>query len=144
MYQSLLSTHSHMRWLILVTALLAILMPFLNSAGPVGKKNKLPALLFMIACDIQLLLGLLLYFVYSPFGMKAYERGMSYVMKDPLVRKIAVEHFILMLLALVIVHIGYTKVKKALDNEQMKKVSTKFFLVALIVILAGLPWARII
>ncbi len=132
-----------MRWLILVTAVLAIAMPFLNSSGEVTKKSKLPALSFMITCDIQLLLGLILYFGYSPFGLDAFDNGMSFVMKNPMVRKIAVEHFILMLLALALVHIGYSKAKKATENEQLKKISMKFFGVALIVILAGLPWARL-
>jgi len=132
-----------MRWLVLVTAVLAILLPFTNSSGAVSKKSKLPALAFMISCDIQLLIGLILYFGYSPFGMAAFDNGMSFVMKNGMVRKIAVEHFILMLLALVLVHIGYSKAKKATDNAQLKKISARFFGIALIVILSAIPWERL-
>jgi heme A synthase len=142
MYDTLLSTHSHTRWLVMVTAILAIALPFLNASGEVNKKSKLPALAFMIMCDIQLLVGLILYFGYSPFGIDAFQNGMSFVMKNSMVRKIAVEHLILMLLAIVLVHIGYVKAKKASDNAQLKKISTRFFGIALIVILAAIPWGR--
>ena len=143
MYEFLLSTHSHTRWLILVTAVIAIIAPFLNSSGTVTKKSRVPALAFLIICDVQLLLGLMLYFGDSPYGVKAFNSGMSFVMKNPEFRKIAVEHFILMLLAVILAHIGYSKIKKAVDNQQMKKISMRFFVIALIVILAGIPWARL-
>ncbi len=142
MYEFLKSTHSHMRWLVMVTAVLAIAMPFLNNRSEVSKKTKLPALVFLIICDIQLLFGLLLYFGASPYGLKAFDSGMSFVMKTAEFRKIAVEHIILMVLAIVLVHIGYAKTKKAANNAQVKKVAMKFFLIALIVILAGIPWGR--
>lgn len=143
MYDSLLTTHSQLRWLVLVTALLAISMPFVNSNAEISKKSKLPALAFMIICDIQLLIGLILYFVYSPFGISAFENGMSFVMKNSMIRKIAVEHLVLMLLALALVHIGYAKAKRAPDNAQLRKISTRFFGIALIVILSAIPWARL-
>jgi hypothetical protein len=143
MYQFLLSTHSHTRWLVLVTAVVAIAMPFLNSTGTVTKKSRIPALAFMIICDIQLLVGLMLYFGDSPYGIKAFDSGMSFVMKNADFRKIAVEHLILMLLAISLVHIGYSKAKKAVDNNQLKKISMRFFAIALIAILAGIPWARL-
>jgi hypothetical protein len=142
MYQTLLSTHSHMRWLVLISALLAIILPLANSTGAVTKKSRMPALAFMITCDIQLLVGLILYFGYSAFGLAAFDNGMSFVMKNSMVRKIAVEHFVLMLLALAFVHIGYAKVKKAVDNAQVKNTSLRFFGLALIVILVAIPWER--
>jgi heme A synthase len=140
MYSILLSLHSHTRWLVLVAALAAIIIPILNAKS--GKIQKLPALLFLIFCDIQLLAGLMLYFGESPFGIAAFENGMGHVMKTGQLRKIAVEHFTLMLIALTLVHIGYSKFKKAENSEKAKKVSLVFFGIALILILAGIPWVR--
>lgn len=141
MYSFLQPTHSHTRWLVLVAAVFAILMPLLNQSS--GKQSKLPGLILMIVCDVQLLLGLMLYFGESPFGMKAFSEGMGHVMKTAELRKIAVEHLILMLSAITLVHIGYSKIKRAEDGNQVKKTSLIFFGIALVLILAGIPWARL-
>lgn len=138
MYNFLLSTHSYTRWLVLLAAILAIVLPFVNKT--LSSKSKLPGLALMISCDIQLLLGLTLYFIYSPLGMKAFESGMSTVMKTAMMRKIAVEHLILMIVAITLVHIGYSKVKRATDAAQVSKTSLTFFGIALVLMLAGIPW----
>ena len=140
MYSLLVSPHSHTRWLVLVAAALAIVIPFLNNS--VSKSSKLPGLIFMIFCDIQLLMGLLLYFGDSPFGIKAFAEGMGHVMKTGFLRKIAVEHFVMMLAAITLVHIGYSKVKNSENIAQVKKHSLIFFGIALVLILAGIPWVR--
>jgi hypothetical protein len=141
MYQFIQSTHSHTRWLVLLTAVIAIIMPFINNT--VSKKSKLPGLAFMIMCDIQLLMGLTLYFSFSPLGLQAFDQGMAFVMKTKEVRKIAVEHFVLMLAAIALVHIGYIKVKKATEAAAVKKASLIFFGIALVLILAGIPWDKL-
>ncbi len=141
MYSFLLSTHSHTRWLVLLAAVIAIVIPYLNKS--VDGKTKIPGLAFMIICDIQLLIGLTLYFVYSPYGVKAFEQGMGFVMKTADYRKIAVEHFILMLLAIALTHIGYAKIKKLSEINAVRKTSLIFFGLALVLVLAGIPWARL-
>lgn len=143
MYNFLQHTHSDVRWLVLVTAFVAIVIPFLNKNTEIGKKDKFPALAFLIMCDVQLLMGLLLYFFYSPFGVEAFSQGMKYVMKTGEVRKIAVEHFVLMLGAVILVHIGYAKLKKATDKPKFNKIGLIYFGIALILILAGIPWGRL-
>jgi hypothetical protein len=97
----------------------------------------------MIFCDIQLLVGLLLYFGDSPFGIKAFSEGMGHVMKTGEIRKIAVEHFVLMLAAITLVHVGYSKVKNSDTAAKVKKTSLIFFGIALVLILAGIPWGRL-
>lgn len=141
MYTFVQSTHSHMRWLIMLTAVLAIVLPMLNQNH--SSKSKTPGLVFMIFCDLQLLLGLLLYFGLSPFGVNSFGAGMSTIMKTPEIRKIVVEHFTLMLLAIAMVHIGYSKIKKATDQNTVKKLSLKFFGIALVLILLGIPWYKL-
>jgi hypothetical protein len=141
MYSLLVSTHSHTRWLVLVAGLMAIIIPLLNKS--VSKSSKLPGLVFMIFCDIQLLVGLILYFGESPFGINAFSEGMGHVMKTGEIRKIAVEHFVLMLAAITLVHIGYFKVKNADTAAKVKKTSLIFFGISLLLILAGIPWGRL-
>lgn len=144
MFNTIQSFHSHFRWIIFLMAAIALIIPFINkNSQEINKKQKLPALLFMITMDIQVLLGLLLYFVYSPYGLQAFDMGMSAVMKTTDIRKIAVEHFTMMLLAFVLVHIGYSKIKKADSAAKISKHSLVFFGIALICILASIPWSRL-
>jgi hypothetical protein len=143
MQQFLQSTHSYIRWLVLLAGILAMVLPVLSNNSTVSKKDKLPALFFMIMCDIQLLLGSLLYFKYSGYGISAFNNGVGAVMKNAELRKIAVEHVVLMLIALVLVHIGYSKVKKVMALDKLKRTSLIYFGIALVLILAGIPWNRL-
>jgi hypothetical protein len=143
MQQFLQSTHSYIRWLVLLAGILAMVLPVLSNNSTVSKKDKLPALFFMIMCDIQLLLGSLLYFKYSGYGISAFNNGVGAVMKNAELRKIAVEHVVLMLIALVLVHIGYSKVKKVMELDKLKRTSLIYFGIALVLILAGIPWNRL-
>lgn len=143
MQQFLQSTHSYIRWLVLLGGVLAMVLPILNNNSTVSKKDKLPALFLMIMCDIQLLIGSLLYFKYSGYGLSAFNNGVGAVMKNAELRKIAVEHVALMLIALVLVHMGYSKIKKAVELDKLKRISLIYFGIALVLILAGIPWNRI-
>jgi len=143
MQQFLQSTHSYIRWLVLLAGILAMVLPILSNNSTVSKKDKLPALFLMIMCDIQLLIGSLLYFKYSGYGISAFNNGVGAVMKNADLRKIAVEHVVLMLIALVLVHIGYSKVKKVMELDKLKRTSLIYFGIALVLILAGIPWNRL-
>ncbi len=142
MQQFLQSTHSYIRWVVLLAGIFAMVLPIVNQKVTLTKKDKLPALFLMISCDIQLLIGLLLYFKYSGYGISAFNNGVGAVMKNAELRKIAVEHLVLMLIALVLVHIGYSKIKKTLEADKLMRTSLIYFGIALVLILAGIPWNR--
>lgn len=144
MQQFLQSTHSYIRWLVLLAGILAMVLPILNNSTTLTKKDRLPALFLMIICDIQLLIGLALYFKYSGYGLSAFNNGVGAVMKNAELRKIAVEHLVLMLVALVLVHIGYSKIKRLIETEKLKRISLIYFGIALVLILAGIPWNRLV
>ncbi len=144
MQQFLQSTHSYIRWLVLLGGILAISLPYLNNNTAVSKKDKLPALFFMIICDIQLLIGLALYLKYSGYGLSAFNNGLGAVMKNADLRKIAVEHLVLMLAAIAFVHIGYAKIKKSIESVIIKKISLIYFGIAILLIVLGIPWNRIV
>lgn len=144
MQQFLQSTHSYIRWLVLLGGILALVLPYISNSESVTKKDKLPALFFMIICDIQLVIGLALYFKYSGYGVSAFDSGVGNVMKNADLRKIAVEHFALMIIAFTFVHIGYAKIKKTTEISRLKRISLIFFGIALVLILAAVPWNRIV
>ena len=92
----------------------------------------------MISCDIQLLMGLILYF--TGMWFEKVKAGMGSVMKDPAERFFAVEHALMMIIAWLLVHIGRSMVKRTGSDAQKHKRTLIYFGLALILILAMIPW----
>lgn len=100
------------------------------------------ALFTLIVSHIQLLIGLVLYFI-SPNGFQAIKNnGMGAVMKDSLLRLYAVEHITVMILAIVFITMGYSKHKKKLVSKPKFKVLAIFYTLGLILMLSRIPWAQ--
>jgi len=92
---------------------------------------------FMLSCDIQLLLGLVLYYTNSWYeGFKE----MSNTMKDAPRRFFTMEHEVLMIIALILVHVGRVSVKKAATPAVKHKRTVLFFGLGIVLILAAIPW----
>jgi hypothetical protein len=143
MYNTFLIFHNILRWAVLIGGVLAIGHAFW---GWFGKKEWTPTgsqfgLLFTISMDLQLLLGLLLYFVFSPITTKAFS-DFGGAMGDGNVRFYLVEHIFGMVLAVALVHIGRSRAKKMSADLQKHKTAAIFFTIALVVVLASIPWAR--
>lgn len=142
METGMLHLHSVLRYLILAAALWSI---FQMASGLNGKKvftksDKRPALLFMILMDLQLLVGLYLYF-FLPNGIKKISQvGMGPVMEDKVSRFFAIEHLLGMAIALILVHIGYAVTKKPIEDSKKFKRAFWMFLIALVLMLAFIPW----
>jgi hypothetical protein len=96
-------------------------------------------LVLMMALDIQMLLGLLLYLVLSPFTAEAM-RDFGAAMRNAPLRFFAVEHVALMLAAVVVVHVGRVLARKAKTPEAKRTRLLVSFGLATIVMLIGMPW----
>lgn len=142
MYQFLQTFHSHNRNMVLLIGVILILLSLTGmiSKQPWNKFKKILSLIWMIVVDIQCTIGLALYFGVSSFGLKAFSNPNINVMKDAAVRKIAIEHLVLMLAAWIIVHIGYSKIKSA---QNPHKTVVVYYGIAMILMLAGIPWGRV-
>lgn len=143
-YQIVLHAHSGIRWITLLLAIVVGVMSLIGlfSSGTYGKKDNILAASFVGTMHLQLLLGLVLYFFLSPITDMAM-KDMGGAMKDPELRFWAVEHFALMLLAVVAAQIGRTISKKAEDSSVKFRFQAIFFGVALLLMLVGIPWARV-
>jgi len=134
--------HSVLRWTILIILFMSIFSAFMGMQKQkafTATDNKIGLFLTIVA-DSQLLLGLLLYFV-GTMGMQNIQRlGMAEVMKNAYARFFAVEHILMMLIAIALIHIGRAKSKKAATDLSKHKNSFWFYLIALILILASIPW----
>jgi hypothetical protein len=141
MYASVLFLHSWLRWLVVLFALIALGRAI---AGATGRRPWLPAddraaNLFLRTLDLQVLLGLLLYFVLSPITRGALS-DFGGAMQVDATRFWAVEHVFGMLAATALAHIGHKRVQRIQDHGRKHRVTAIFFALALIAIMAAIPW----
>ncbi len=135
-----LLSHNILRWAVLLFGLWTLL----NAITGVFSKRHFTStdnkvnLFFMISCDIQLLLGLVLYFNNGWFDM--LKGNTKEVMKDGAMRFFAIEHFLMMVIAWLLVHVGRSLVKRADTDAKKHKKSLLFFGIAILIILAMIPW----
>ena len=142
MQTGLLHLHNILRWVILILLVLSIAKAY---AGWTGKKafsagDKKVWLFTMISGHITLLLGLY-QVALGRYGFltTTLPEGTSF-MKDKFFRFYWVEHPVGMLIAIVLMTLGHGMAKKAVSDETKYKKAFYYFLIALIVILASIPW----
>jgi uncharacterized membrane protein len=129
MATGLLHLHNLLRWIILILLFVAIYQAFTKNKG-VQKIS----LFLLISAHITLLLGLYQYF-FGEKGIALFKAYGSEVMKNPSLRFWAVEHITGMIIAIVLITIARGKAKT--ENYNVLK---WLYLVALIIILAVVPW----
>lgn len=140
--KALIASHSGMRYIILILMILAVVFANQSSKGkrPFEGATKKTGMFTMILIDVQLLMGLVLYFFFIAsqtnfkIGKLTDQLGVSSF------RSIAVEHALGMFIALVLVHIGYAKAKKAMSATEAGRKQFIYYLIALILILLSIPW----
>lgn len=140
MYDMLLALHSLVRWLVLIFAVVAVGNAF---AGWFGRREWSESSdrfgkLFTISMDVQVLIGLGLYFLSPTVSTALGDMGAA--MRDSGLRFWSVEHASMMLVALVLAHIGRVMVRKAeLPVAKYKRAAILYGL-ALLLILLAIPW----
>jgi hypothetical protein len=143
MYTTFLVIHAVLRWIVLVAAVVAAGKGLVGWFGK-QKWSKLDdrlGLILTIAIDGQLVVGLVLYVFLSPLTAAAF-RDFGAAMRDSTLRFFAVEHFLLMVVAVVLAHMGRSLSKKASGDAAKFQRAGIFFALTLIAILAGTPWFR--
>ena len=144
MYTGFLHLHDTLRWLVLLSLVITLVKYTVGWLGSQRwqKSDNLLGIVFTSLMDLQLLTGLVLYFFLSPVTKLAMS-DFGAAMKNSDLRFYAVEHFAMMLIAVVLVHIGRAKSKKAKTDSAKFKTATIFFLIAFVVMLAAIPWTRL-
>lgn len=145
MYIGLLHLHNTLRWIILLVALVTLIKYLVSWIGMKKwqKSDNILGIVFTSVMDIQLLTGLVLYFFISPFTQAAFQ-DFGAAMKNADLRFYAVEHFLMMLIAVVLIHIGRSKSKRISNTKRKFGVALVFYAIAYAIILAGIPWSRVI
>ena len=138
MYSTVLFLHSWLRWVAVIAGFGATVAAIGKDTSALRRAERW-GLIFMIALDVQVLLGLVLYGSLSPFTSQAMS-DFGAAMRSPVLRFWAVEHFTLMLSAAVLVHVGRVLARKTAKPDQKRKRLLICFAIALLVMLAGIPW----
>ena len=138
-----LGLHNLVRWLVIAVGLWATIRFWRGwlQQGAWSAGDATAARLFVIALDVQFLVGILLYFLYSPLTRKAFT-DMGSAMRDAPVRYFVVEHVVVMLAAIIIAHIGSARVKRATTDAARFQTAALWFGVAISAILGFVPWGR--
>ncbi len=141
MYETVLFIHSYWAYLVLLILIIASVNSLVGyfTNKEYGAMNFRIALFTLIVSHIQLLIGFVLFFT-APY-LKAFgEVGMGEVMRDPTLRLYIVEHPLMMIIAVALITIGYSKHKKKLTSTPKFKILAIFYTIALLVMLSRIPW----
>jgi len=144
LYPVFLSIHHYLSWGVVLVLILA--------AGKAWKsllfKNRwtstdtILASLLTVGADLQLLLGIVLYAALSPVTPQAFN-NFGAAIADPGIRFFAVEHIAMMVVAVIILYIVKSRVRKAQFNARKHRMSAIWYTVALALVLFSIPWGRI-
>jgi hypothetical protein len=135
-YLMLKYLHSGWRYVVLALVLIAIITAF---AGWFGKNNYTNGnrklnLFAMISMHIQLLIGLVLYFM-SP---KVNLGDFGGAMKDAVSRYWTVEHALMMIIAVIIITIGHSKSKKTTSGANKHKTVAIYYTISLAIVIGAI------
>ncbi len=136
----MLHLHSLLRWVILILLLVALYKSYADRNKAFTSGHKKTGLFLMIFADIMLLIGLYQW-ITGPLGLKSIQsNGMGVVMKNAASRFFAVEHLLGMVIAIILIHVGYSYAKKNVADSVKHKRTLLFYGLALLIILVSIPW----
>ncbi len=139
MYSVIKPIHSFLPYLLIAGLLASVLVFVAKRFGNRTFKggDKALALVTLILTHIQFLVGLILYFI-SPVVKQALNSGE--VMSDATNRFYAVEHISVMLIAVVLITIGYSRAKRKEESAAKFQSLMIFYGIGLVLVLSRIPW----
>ena len=141
MYTATIVLHSLLRWAVILLGLWAVAgaLSGRSSGRRWGAADARPGRLYTMALDIQMLLGLLLYFVFSHIlSIAGADWGQA--MGNSAMRYWVVEHLASMVIAIALAHVGSVRVRKATTDAARFKHAALFYGLSLFLVLLASPW----
>jgi hypothetical protein len=136
LYTLLVHAHSGFRWVVLILLVLAVVNAFRKWRGKnafTDSDRKLN-LFALISAHLQLVFGFVLYFISPKVIFSAA------AMKDAVLRFFLVEHSFMMVIAIALITIGYSRAKRTDDPELKFRRTFILYAFGLLVILGAIPW----
>ncbi len=141
MYDLLLSIHNIARWLVLLAALYLIyrsINGFRNRTYT--PTDRQAGQIYTGLMDLQLVLGILL-LVSSPLVQNALG-NLGAAMQNSQTRFFVAEHWVLMLAAVILAHLGSSRVKKAAEALLKQRQALLWYGLSVALMLLAIPWWR--
>lgn len=141
MYSVLLTLHSWVRWLVLISLLFALFRAYkgwFSKSAFSAFDNSVRHWTATIV-HIQLIIGVWLY-VISPI-VKFFLHNFTEAVHQTNPRFFGMEHAIMMLTAITIITIGSAKAKRKKTDREKFKTMAIWYTLGLIIILTSIPWA---
>ena len=141
LHEVLLVMHSLLRWGVLVAGVAVLVRAVAGARAGRAWRDEDTKLLraFVGTFDLQILLGLSMYFGTSALGVRMLQQG-SATMKDSVLRFFAVEHIVGMLVASAVLHIGLTVSRRLADASTRHTRTAIVVGVGLAIIFLSIPW----
>jgi hypothetical protein len=141
MHNILLLSHSWLRWVVLILAVLAIYRNFdgFSSGRKWTTTDKKFNTFFIASLHLQLVIGLVLYSGVSPIMADIFA-NMGAAMKNKEYRFWGIEHIAGMIIGVLVAQIGSIKAKKQASDAGKFRTAFFWFLAAIILILAMIPF----
>lgn len=140
MFQTILSIHSLLRWVVLFSLIYTI---FTSYWGWFSKKTFTPIddkvrHWTMTFAHIQLMIGIWLY-VISP-SMDYFIHNFKEAVHEADIRFMGMEHSLMMLIGIVVITIGSMKAKRKKEDTAKFKTIAIWYSIGLLIILLSIPW----
>lgn len=141
MYPYFLLVHSALRYVLLALAFYAIYRAWSGyfNNKPYEKTDNKVSVFLIASVHTQLVLGLALYFLMSPY-LQMGRANLKAAMKNDLLRYWTVEHLTTMLIVVVLFQVGRTLSKKATLDKAKHQRAAIFYTIALLLVFAMIPW----
>jgi len=135
--------HSGWAYITVIILVFAVVNAFigLTSKKEFKDKDLRISLFTLIVAHLQLIIGFIAYFLSAQFEY-VLDNGMGAAMKEPEIRLFVIEHPLMMILAIVLITMGFSKHKKqTTDNGKFKTIAL-YYGIALIFVLSRIPWSQ--
>ena len=123
-YPQLAAFHGLFRWIVLALGICAIVVAFSGwrATSPPGKNLFRLGMLFVLAMDVELISG-----------------GLLYAAGQPFIRSTFLGHGVIMFLAVLLAHLGGAMTRKAPTDVLKYRIPAVVWIASLLVMLAGIP-----
>ena len=138
MYTGILHLHSYLAYVVLLGITISFVYALIGALSnkEFTDKDRKFGLFGLIPAHIQLLVGIVIYFV-SPLGLANFG---DHTMADATSRLYALEHPLINIIAVVLITIGFSRSKKLSVSRSRFRSIYIFYGIALILILSRIPW----
>lgn len=142
MYTAIQHLHSYWAYLVLAMIIISVINALIGliAKRKYGSNDLRVSLFTLIVTHIQLLIGIVLFFVSPMVKWFNSDVTVSEIMQNDSLRLFNLEHPLLMIIAIILITVGFSKHKKRLSSKSKFRTIFIFYLLALVAVLLMIPW----